>query len=179
MTLSDKTTLQAPQALEESEATPASAADECISLDQPAEDLDLNTLSKIRELLFGQQARSQEQQLAQLEARVERNYAALQDQISNRLEALEQSMQKNLQTLTQQIESNHTAQAATAQGHQEQIAALKTQLTQIGDHLQQKHEELRATLDREVQALQTIDQGDRDQLATLFHDLATQLGSHP
>ncbi|WP_299490215.1 hypothetical protein [Acaryochloris sp. IP29b_bin.137] len=172
----------------EKKIAPPSAPNDQPEVNQPGEatlasptnqDVDLNTLNKIRDLLFGQQVQKHEQQLTQLENRLNQECADIRHQIDQRLQALETSIQKELKALTKTLQTNHDAQtAALSDFHQEYdkgISAVEAQIEQMGDNLTQKHDELRALLEREVQELNTVDDTDRAHLADLFSELALNI----
>ena len=170
----------------------------------PNEEVDLNTLNKIRDLLFGQQVHSQEQKLDQLENRLNQECADIRDQMDQRLQALETAIRNDLQTLAQIVQSNHASQTmsvsdleatyqsgiSTVNGQLRELgeeverqrlsilATLEEKVTSLGTDFNHRHAELKALLEREVQSLQSVDAQDRDQLADLFTQLALNIRSN-
>ncbi|WP_299410325.1 hypothetical protein [Acaryochloris sp. IP29b_bin.148] len=146
------------------------------------EEVDLNTLNKIRDLLFGQQVQKHEQQLNQLGHRLDQEYADLRHHIDQGLQSLEASMRKELKALTKTLKTNHDEQtAAVSDLHDEYetgMAAVEAKIERLGDDFNQKHDELRALLEREVQELNTVDDADRAHLADLFSELALNIRAH-
>lgn len=159
-----------PEVDQSTEATVTPPADE---------EVDLNTLNKIRDLLFGQQVQKHEQRLNQLGNRLDQECADLREQLDQRLQSLETSIRKELKALTKTLQTNHEAQtSAISDFHEEYetgISAVEAQIEQLGDDLTQKHDELRALLEREVQELNTVDDADRAHLADLFSELALNI----
>ncbi|WP_261891011.1 hypothetical protein [Acaryochloris marina] len=170
----------------------------------PNEEVDLNTLNKIRDLLFGQQVHSQEQKLDQLENRLNQECADIRDQMDQRLQALETAIRNDLQTLAQIVQSNHASQTTSVSDleatYQSGISTVSGQLRELGEEVERqrlsilstleekvtslgtdfnhRHAELKALLEREVQSLQSVDAQDRDQLADLFSQLALNIRSN-
>jgi exonuclease VII large subunit len=172
MTISEQTTTTAQ------ESPHLSASDLHLSSDPPTSaeglaaaahgEVDFNTLNKIRDLLFGQQIRNQEQRLDQLEQRLDQACADLRDQTNQRLQALETSLRTELQTLRQQLQANHQSQTLA-------ITQLEENLTSLGTDVTHKQEELRTLLMHEIQALHRVDTDNRNHLASLFSELAVNL----
>jgi exonuclease VII large subunit len=172
MTTSEETTTTAQENPNGSDPDPQTGSDPL----NPAESLataahgevDFNTLSKIRDLLFGQQIRNQEQRLDQLEQRLDQACADLREQTNQRLQVLEISLRTELQTLRQQLQANHQSQTLA-------ITQLEDNLTALGLETSHKQEELKTLLMDEIQVLQRVDIDNRNHLASLFSELAVNL----
>ncbi len=187
------------------EQSQLASSPETLLADPANEDVDLNTLNKIRDLLFGQQVqkheqrlnqlgnqlvqecaelRSQhEQRLNQLGNRLDQECAELRSQIDRRLESLETTLKKELKTLTKTVQNNHDVQTSAVsdlqselqEEYQTGLSAVKVQIEQMEDTFSQKHDELKALLEREVQELNASDDTDRANLADLFSELALNI----
>ncbi|NJK30080.1 MAG: hypothetical protein HC940_07960 [Acaryochloris sp. SU_5_25] len=172
MTISEETTTTAQENPNSSAPDPQLGSDPPTSAEELAAaahgEVDFNTLSKIRDLLFGQQIRNQEQRLDQLEQRLDQACADLRDQTNQRLQALETSLRTELQTLRQQLQANHQSQTLAITQLEENLTALKAETSH-------KQEELKALLKEESQALQRVDIDNRNHLASLFSELVVNL----
>lgn len=173
----------APSTPSSSEDQPEADQSTKVGVTPPADaEVDLNTLNKIRDLLFGQQVQKHEQRLDQLGHRLDQECADLREQIDQRLESLEQSIRKELKVLTKTVQTNHDAQTSAVADLQDEyqvgISAVEDQIERLGDNLNQKHDELRALLEREVQDLNAADDTDRAKLADLFSELALNIREH-
>lgn len=169
------------------------------------EEVDQDTLNKIRDLLFGQQVQRQEQRLQQLEQRLDRECTDIRDHINQRLQSLEMSIRNDLQSLTQVLQTNHDSQTTAVSDLNEKyqagmsaveaqlgelgtqvernqadiIATLEEKIGSLGTDFSEKHAELKALLEREVRALNTVDANDRANLANLFSELAQNIRINP
>lgn len=181
MTISDE---QIPSALSTSSSEPSPDTElppntSALATTSAPEEVDFNTLNKIRDLLFGQQVQSQEEKIDQLENRLNQECADIRDQINQRLQALATSIRNDLQTLTQTVQANHTSQTAELERQRTSIlATLNEKVASLETDFDHQHAELKALLEREVQSLQSVDAQDRDQLADLFSQLAVNIRSN-
>jgi len=142
-------------------------------------EMDLNTLNKIRDLLFGQQVQKHEQRLDQLEHRLDQECANLREHMNQRLQVLETTLQTELKALSIKVQMNHEAQASVMgdlqNRSQTEMSAVNAQIERLGNDLNQKHDELRILLEHEVQNINAADDTDRAQLADLFSELAANI----
>ena len=157
-------------------------------------------IDKIRDILFGGQMRDYERRFARLEERLGKEVADLRDDTRRRFDALETFIKQELEALSGRLQNEQRTRDAAAQeqaralhetGHalerkltqlDEQTARGQSELRQqlldqsksLSDEIRQKHEELRALVEREVAALGQ-DKTDRAALAGLFSEVALRL----
>ncbi len=162
---------------------------------------DLHNLEKIREILFGTQARTQDQRFSRLEERLEQECNTLRSDINRRLDALEQYIQQEVSSLGEQIKETKQIQADNADRlEQAQISATKTleqklsqlderttesernlrkqlleQSNQLSADSLEKYNELLTIVEREVTILHTVDKTDRANLASFFGEMSMRL----
>ena len=99
-------------------------------------------LAKVRELLFGNQVRSSEQQFKALETEL----ATLKTDFETRLERLEDIVHKGFDSITQQIQAEREERKAA-------IATTEASIQTLGDDTLHKQAQLDQKIDREAQAL--------------------------
>lgn len=158
------------------------------------------SLNKIRDILFGSQAKEYDQRIERLEARLLENAESLRGEVTRRLDALEEFAKKELASLTGRVRSEAEAREeleavqadeikSTARTLGKKIATLTDQLTEgqrelraellaqskgLMDEQRRNAESQASALSRETQALQS-GKIDRNDLATLFTDLAMRV----
>ena len=101
------------------------------------------SLEKVRELLFGQQVRSSEQQFQALE----KELVTLKSDVETRLTCLEDIVNKGFTSITQQLQMEREERKAAIAGTEQSIA-------EIGDDVDQKSAQLEQRIGSEVQTLQ-------------------------
>jgi hypothetical protein len=157
-------------------------------------------LDKVRDILFGAQAREFERRLARLEEQLLRGTAELKDDVRNRLAALERFMHEETEMLAGRLQTERderTTQAAetsrtlhdTAQALERKTATLEDQLSRaqrdlrqqllaqqqrLSDDIGRTTEEILARLARESQELRTV-KADRATVASLLTEMAMRL----
>ncbi len=117
-----------------------------------------DNLEKVRELLFGQQARSSEQQLQNLETELVRFKGEFED----RLQRLEDIINQGFDSITQQIQVERDDRKAA-------IARCETATQTLGDDLQQKTVQLEQKIDQKAQGLQQEVLAQSSQLTEALH----------
>jgi uncharacterized protein YaaN involved in tellurite resistance len=157
-------------------------------------------VDKIRDILFGSQMRDYDKRFARLEERLSRDAAALREELKKRLDTLEAFVQQEVESLSQRLKNEKTERTdgvkdldrelrestksldkkighvddELAKGTVELRARILEQSKALMTEIESKHREMSASLDREVQVLQT-DKTDRKALADLFTELALRL----
>ena len=157
-------------------------------------------IDKIRDILFGGQMRDYERRFARLEERVAKEAADLRDDTRRRFETLEAFIKQELQALGERLQSEQRARDEAVQNAsrtlEETRQSLERKLAQfdeqssrgqrdlrqqlldqskgLSDEIRQRHDELRAIIEREVAALGN-DKTDRAALAGLFSEVALRL----
>lgn len=160
------------------------------------------SLDKVREILFGSQARDYEKRFTRLEERLIKESADLKDEMRSRMESLETFIKKEIDALSDKLKSEHTdRKEANSEFARELKDLTKTfdkktgqmddQLTKnqretreqileqskrLSDEIRQKHEDLLDALERESQELR-FEKTDRAALAAMFTELAMRLNN--
>lgn len=176
------------------------ATDPKLSADGEPEGREGANVDKIRDILFGSQMRDYEKRFTRLEDRLNRDAEALREDIKKRFDALEAFVQKELESLSQRLKTEKSERGEALHEVSRELRdaanALEKKVTQLDDQMAQgsgelrtrileqskaltaemaeRHREVSALLDREVQALRT-DKTDREALADLFNELAMRL----
>jgi hypothetical protein len=160
------------------------------------------SLDKVREILFGSQARDYEKRFAKLEERLIKESSDLKDEVRRRFDSLETYIKNELDAISDRVKAEH----GERQESDNQIARDLNDLTkafekkssqlddQIGknqrdireqlldqskklsDDIRQKHEDALASLERESRELR-LDKTDRATLASMFTELAMRLNN--
>ena len=157
-------------------------------------------LDKVRDILFGGQARDYERRFQRLEERLLQETAELKDDVRKRLSALEQFVKQEASSLAERIKTEHdertdatkdlardAREAAKAfekkTGHlDDQIGRVQRELRQqiletrqgLADDLRQKIDDVLTRLSQESADLRT-DKADRATLAALLTEMAVRL----
>jgi len=157
-------------------------------------------VDKIRDILFGSQMRDYDKRFSRLEEKLTKNADSLREEMKKRLDALEAFIRQEVESigLRAKNEKSERAEAVkeitrelrdTSKAIEKKIAQaddqfskdtteLRTKILEqskalLGE-IQDRHKTMSATLDREVEALQT-DKTDRKALADLFTEMAMRL----
>lgn len=157
-------------------------------------------IDKIRDILFGGQMRDYERRFARLEERLVKEAADLRADTRRRFETLEAFIRQELEALGERLQSEQRARdesvqnvsrtleetrqalerklsqsdEQSARGQRELRQQLLEQSKSLSDEIRQKHDELRAIIEREVATLGS-DKTDRAALAALFGEVALRL----
>jgi DNA anti-recombination protein RmuC len=160
------------------------------------------SLEKVRDILFGVQMREYDKRFARLEERLARESAEMKDDVKKRLGALEGYIKKEVESLEDRLKAEQDSRAEqlkevareikdNAKASEKKTASLDDQLARsqkdlrqqlldlnkrLTDEIQQKTEEVLATLAREAQELRT-EKADRAALASLFTEVAMRLSN--
>jgi DNA anti-recombination protein RmuC len=158
------------------------------------------SLDKVRDILFGNQMRDVERRFARLEERLIKETADLKEDVRRRLETLEAYVRRENESLEGQIKSeradrvdahdhlsNDLKEAARgfdrratsideqhSKGQRELRQQMLEQHQRLSADLQQKVEEILATLSRTAHELRT-DKADRSAIAALLTEVAMRL----
>jgi len=157
-------------------------------------------LDKIRDILFGPQARDYDRRLARLEERLVKEAVDLRADLKTRYDALELYIKKEVAALGDRLTTEHNERAESGRKftydmkemgeHFEKKTAqlaeqaslnqreLREQILErfrtLSDDLRQKSTELSASLERHMQELR-VEKTDRAALAALFAEVAMRL----
>ena len=159
-------------------------------------------LDKIRDILFGPQARDYERRLARLEERLVKEATDLREDLRTRYDALELYIKKevaalgdrvkteqneraeagrkfsyDLKEMSEHFEKKTTQLAEHASLHQRELREqILERFRALSDEIRQKSTELSATLERHMQELRA-EKTDRTALAALFAEVAMRLSN--
>jgi len=163
---------------------------------------EINSLDKVRDILFGNQIREVEKKFTRLEERLVKELANVRDENRKRLDSLEIYIKKEVESLTERLRNEQSERdagvKALTEEHKNITISLEKKLTQfeeqstnsqrelreqilnqshsLQDDIRQKYEEILTLLEREAQELRR-DKTDRSSLASLFTELAIRLNS--
>lgn len=158
------------------------------------------SLDKVREILFGSQARDYEKRFARLEERLVKESNDLKDETRRRFEALETYIKKELDALGERLRGEQGERKETVaavlremkerseafvrktdqlddlinRAQRELREQLLEQSKQLSDDIRQKHDEVLRALSQESSELRA-DKTDRAALAAMFTELAMRL----
>ncbi|MBD2204198.1 hypothetical protein H6G33_26225 [Calothrix sp. FACHB-1219] len=163
---------------------------------------EINSLDRVRDILFGNQVREVDKRFARLEERLTKELTNLRDETKKRLDYLETYIKKEIDSLTERLKHEQLERdagvKALAEEHKNLTISLEKKITQLDEHttnsqrelrehllnqsnslqddIRQKYEEIIALLERESQELRR-EKTDRSQLASLFSELAIRLNN--
>jgi hypothetical protein len=170
----------------------------------PLEDASSGNLDKVRDILFGGQAKDIDRRFQRLEDRLLKETAELKDDIRKRLTTLEQFVKQETATLAERIKTEHdertdatkdlardardTAKAFEKKTGQidDQVGKVQRELRQqildarqsLTDDLRQKIDDVLLRLSQESADLRT-EKTDRATLAALLNEMAMRLSTDP
>lgn len=160
------------------------------------------SLDKVRDILFGSQAREYEKRFARLEERLIKEASDLREDLKKRFDTLEVYIKREVESLTDRLKAEHDERAESAQELSNVIRAtsqsfdkktsqidhllttsqreLRDQLLDqsktLSDEIQQKHEQMASHLERATAELRD-EKTDRAALASLFMEVAMRLNN--
>jgi hypothetical protein len=170
----------------------------------PIEEASSGNLDKVRDILFGGQARDIDRRFQRLEERLLKETAELKDDIRKRLTTLEQFVKQEAASLAERIKTEHdertdatkdlardardTAKAFEKKTGQidDQVGKVQRELRQqildarqsLTDDLRQKIDDVLLRLSQESADLRT-EKTDRATLAALLNEMAMRLSTDP
>jgi hypothetical protein len=169
---------------------------------QPSDPSASGSLEKVREILFGPQARDYERRLARLEDRVMKETTDLRDEMKKRFDSLESYIKKEVALIDERLRAERDERDKSNQEISQVITVLArsfekraadideriskeskevrdqmlAQYNTLMDEILRKHKELGALLDREARELR-VDKVDRFALAMMFNEVALRLNN--
>lgn len=158
------------------------------------------SLDKVRDILFGSQAREYEKRFARLEERLLNEASDLREDLKRRFDTLEAYIKKEIESLTGRLQAETDQRAESAKQVSAELKdtalAFERKTGQLGEHqtrserelrdqildqsksisdeIRQKHEALTALLERSTSELRN-EKTDRAALASLFMEVAMRL----
>ena len=168
------------------------------------EDAAPESIGKIREILFGSQARDYDRRLAGLEDRLLKELAAMQEETRRRFDAFESYVKNEVDALSNRLsvgqqqreemnddwtrrlgETGRSLEKGitrldehSAQAHRDLRQQILEQSKSLSEEIRQKYTELAGALAREAQGLRS-EKTDRSALASFFTEIATRLEKEP
>ncbi len=162
----------------------------------------VNSLDKVRDILFGNQLRDVEKKFARLEERLFKECMNSREENKKRLDNLESYIKQELESLSKRMKQEQGSHDETLQNLAEEskktTTALENKLNQFDEHVNtsqremreqilnqsknlhddilQKYEEILVILRREAEELRSA-KTDRSTLANLLSELAIRLNS--
>lgn len=184
-----------------SSATAAEASTNNISNDD-AMNAESGNVDKIREILFGGQMRDYDKRFNRLEERLLKESAELREDSRRRVEALETFVNKEFAALVNRLQAEQQSREGSVQTMSrelnEAIKSLDAKLTQfynqstetqhdlrqqlleqsknLNEEIRRKHDDVSATLERELAEL-NHEKTDRTSLSALFTEVALRLNN--
>lgn len=163
---------------------------------------EVNSLDKVRDILFGNQMREVEKKLARLEERLLKECALLREDTRKRLDSIENYIKQEVESLSQRIVNEQSTRdeglRVLVEDNKRIIGALDKKLAQLDENINnnqrdlrdqilnqsknlqndilQKYEEILAALVRESEDLRHA-KTDRSTLANLLSEMAIRLNS--
>jgi hypothetical protein len=160
------------------------------------------SLDKVRDILFGSQAREYEKRFARLEERLIKESSDLREDLKKRFDTLEVYIKREVESLTDRLkaEQNERTESArelsgairdTSQSFDKKTSQIDQLLTTsqrelrdqlldqsktLSDEIQQKHEKMTSHLERATAELRD-EKTDRAALASLFMEVAMRLNN--
>jgi hypothetical protein len=196
--------IPSPRSKSMSEATKPSEQGSGSTKNRAADTGDLSTgnLDKVRDILFGAQARDTDKRFSKLEERLGQEFTDLREETKKRFDALESFVRSELESLSQRLKTEQTERTTSAKdlAHSiketsdaigsrisqldEETASRQRDLRQqildqsksLSDDIRQRSDQLTSTMNREVRDLQN-DKTDRAALAALFTEMAMRLNN--
>lgn len=160
------------------------------------------SLDKIRDILFGAQARDYEKRFVRLEERLTKESSDLREAVKRHFDSLENYIKQEFESLTERIRAEQNDRGEAVQGlsqdmknsaiaFEKRIGQLDDQLARgqrelrqqildqsksLSEEIRQKHQEVSAALERDARDLRE-DKASRGALASLFTEMAMRLNN--
>jgi DNA anti-recombination protein RmuC len=161
-----------------------------------------SNLDKVREILFGAQARDYDKRLIRIEERIAKEAVDLRDEVRRRFDSLESFVKQELDSLGNRITGEHDQRSEAlrvlSRELEETARSLDARISQLDTHvangnrelreqileqsksmleeISRKHGEAMTTLQRKSDELRS-DKADRSALASLFTEMALRLNN--
>ena len=176
--------------------------EEAAATQMPGDQMASGNLDKIRDILFGAQARDYERKFATLEEQLLKESADLRNDLKRRFDSLELYMKKEVEAVTERVKTEQTGRVDSlkelscelrdlAKGIEKKTSQLEEQASKaqrdilqqildqsknLSEEIQEHHKELSAAQDQAVQQLRT-EKTDRAALAALFMEASMRLNN--
>lgn len=169
---------------------------------QPADQTGVGSIDKIRDILFGAQARDYDKRFMRLEERLAKESSDLREEVKRLFNSLENYIKQEFESLTERLKAEQNERAEAVQGISEdmkssanvfekRIGQIDDQLSRhqrelrqqildqsrsLSEEIRHKHEEVSAALERDARELRE-DKAGRAALAALFTEMAMRLNN--
>jgi hypothetical protein len=169
---------------------------------EPADVAGAGSIDKIRDILFGAQARDFDKRFARLEERLTKESSDLREAVRKRFDSLENYIRQEFESLSERLKMEQTERVEAVQGisqdmknsaiaFEKRIGQLDDQLARgqrdlrqqildqsrsLSEDIQHKHNEVSAALERDARELRE-DKAGRSALAALFTEMAMRLNN--
>jgi len=166
----------------------------------PAEIQEDGNIDKIRDILFGSQARDFDRRFSRLEERLVKEVAEMRDETSKKLDTLEDYIKGEVKSLTERLVSEQNARMdsaqelsnglkelahnfdkkvtqlneVTAKSESDLRQQILTQSKNLSEEIQRRHNDALDKLDRESTEIRE-DKADRTAIANIFTEMAMRL----
>ncbi len=146
----------------------------------PAEDR--ASLDKVRDLLFGAQARESDKRLSDLETALARGLAELRKDLSERIDALDRDLRGRLEKLDEEMLATEADRTKDGQRLSRRLEELRTDASRqlhaetkrLLERIEDEHQKTVTYVDHAVDKLEDA-KSDREALAQMFAYLASRL----
>jgi DNA anti-recombination protein RmuC len=172
------------------------------SQDRPADQTGVGSIDKIRDILFGAQARDYDKRFMRLEERLAKESSDLREEVKRLFNSLENYIKQEFESLTERLKAEQNERAEAVQGisqdmkssanvFEKRIGQIDDQLSRhqrelrqqildqsrsLSEEIRHKHEEVSAALERDARELRE-DKAGRAALAALFTEMAMRLNN--
>jgi hypothetical protein len=130
-------------------------------------------LDKIRDLLFGDQARESERQLNRLEERLVRGYTEFKEDTRRRFESLELFVTREIESLTERLRAEHTARdesfSELSEALRETVKSFEKKAVQFDEQSNRAQRDLRLQIMEQSKTL-------RDEFSDKSRELSESFG---
>jgi uncharacterized phage infection (PIP) family protein YhgE len=178
------------------------AVEEAATTQVPGDQMASGNLDKIRDILFGAQAKDYERKFVTLEEQLLKESVDLRNDLKRRFDSLELYIKKEVEAITERVKTEQTGRVDSlkelsnelqdlAKGIEKKTSQLEEQASKaqrdilqqildqskgLSEEIQEHHKELSAAQDQAVQQLRT-EKTDRAALAALFMEASMRLNN--
>jgi DNA-binding ferritin-like protein len=171
------------------------AEEEASATQMPGDQMASGNLDKIRDILFGAQARDYERKFSTLEEQLLKESADVRNDLKRRFDSLELYIKKEVEAITERVKTEQTGRVDAlkdlAKGIEKKTSQLEEQASKaqrdilqqildqsknLSEEIQEHHKALSAAQDQAVQQLRT-EKTDRAALAALFMEASMRLNN--
>ena len=130
--------------------------------------LESGNLDKIRDILFGVQARAYEQRFTRMEDQLASEIADLREEARKRSDSLENYIKEEVQSLGERLKSEQDDRNRLAGEVSQQFKEVEEKLSKLGDRLTELHRDLNSRILEQSKELRNELQESREQILALL-----------